>query len=321
MLTYVLRRILYSIPVLIVTSFLIFTFVTASGDPLAEIRRIPNLSEQSVENLIERKHLDRPIVVQYGYWVQDALFNGFGTTLTGDRPILPDLKRVMGNTLQLVIAAEAIAVLIAVAVGVYSAVRQYSIFDYAATTLSFLGFSTPVFWLALLLQVAFTSLFLATGVRIFYTAGLSSPDPQIFWLDRLQHLALPIITLAILSIAQYTRYLRASMLEVINSDYIRTARAKGLIERKVVFKHALRNALIPLVTVLTINIGATFGGAIVTETIFSLDGMGLYFIRNLGARDAYPLMAWLMVVSVLIILFNLVADVMYGILDPRIRYD
>ena len=148
-----------------------------------------------------------------------------------------------------------------------------------------------------------------------------STDPDNFLLDRIQHLALPVIVLAVASIAQYSRYMRAAMLEVINSDYVRTARAKGLNERSVVMKHAFRNALIPLATVVALNLGTVLGGAVVTETVFSLDGMGLYFIRNLVEGDPYPVMAWLMITSVMIVFFNLVADVVYGYLDPRVRYD
>lgn len=321
MLTYVVRRLLYSIPVLFATSLIIFTFVTISGDPLSTLRAIPNLSEITVENLIEQKHLDEPLLVQYWYWLQDAVTNQFGNTLLSDEPIWPDLTRVMGNTLQLIIAATILSVFFAVVIGVISAVKQYSIFDYSATAFSFFGFSMPVFWLALILQIIFTNIYLNYGVRIFYTAQLSSPNPENWVIDRAQHLVLPVLTLVIIGVAQYSRYMRASMLEVINSDYVRTARAKGLMERRVVMKHAFRNALIPLVTVVAIDFGALFGGAFATETVFALDGMGLYFLRTIGARDVYPVMAWLMVVAVIIVLFNLIADILYGWLDPRIRYD
>jgi peptide/nickel transport system permease protein len=319
--TYVIRRVLYLIPVLIATSLLVFTFVSVSGDPLTQVRAIPRVSQETIDNIIERNHLDRPLLVQYGYWVQEALTDKFGNTLLSDEPIWPDLKRVLGNTLQLIILAEILAVSLAIIIGVISAVKQYSIFDHGSTTLSFVGFSTPVFWFALILQVIFTNIYLNYGVRVFYTAQLSSPNPENFWIDRLQHLALPVITLTVLGIAQFSRYMRASMLEVINSDYVRTARAKGLMERRVVMKHAFRNALIPLVTVVALDFGGLFAGAFATETVFALDGMGLYFLRALSARDVYPLMAWLMVTSLIIVMFNLIADLIYGWLDPRIRYE
>ena len=322
--TYVVRRLLYSIPVLIAASFLTFTFVVLASDPFAQLEMNRNVSFETIARVKEQKHFNDPFIVRYGYWVRDAVTDQFGTTLLGDRPIWPDIRRVIGNTLQLVLVAEFLAVLIAIAVGVYSAIRQYSFFDYTATSFSFLGLATPVFWLALILQVVVTNIYLNTGHRIFYTAGLEGDDISGFFptiIDRAQHLALPWLTLMVVSIAGYSRYMRASMLEVINSDYVRTARAKGLIERRVVMKHAFRNALIPLVTLVALNFGVLLGGAIVTETIFAIDGMGRYFINALGAGDPYPIMAWLMITAVMIIIGNLLADILYGYLDPRIRYD
>lgn len=324
MLTFVIRRLLYSIVVLLAASFIIFTFVSVSGDPVAFLKMQPTASEITIQRIEERKHLNDPIPVQYVYWLKDMLTNQFGTTTIGDRPILPDLTRVMGHTLQLVVAAELLAILVAVGIGVYSALRQYSVFDYSATTFSFIGLATPVFWLALMLQVLFVYIYQWTGVRIFYVANLSGVDPGTglhFVLDRAQHLALPVLVLMVASIASYSRYMRASMLEVVNSDYVRTARAKGLPERTVTMRHAFRNALIPLVTIVALNFGGLLGGAVVTETVFGLDGMGLYFINALNNGDPYPVMAWLMVTATLVIVFNLVADIAYGYLDPRVRYD
>jgi peptide/nickel transport system permease protein len=323
-LSYIVRRLLYSVVVLVAASFLVFTFVSVSGDPLAQLRITPNLSQESVQNVIDHKHLDDPVPVRYWYWVKDAVTNEFGTTLLGDRPILPDLWRVMKNTFQLVFVAELLAVLIAVGIGVYSALRQYSVFDYTATTFSFLGLATPVFWLALMLQVAMAQIYEKTGHRIFPIASLSSVDAGSgidFALDRAHHLVLPVIVLMIASVASYARYVRASMLEVLNSDYVRTARAKGLPESRVTMKHAFRNALIPLVTLVALNFGTLLGGVIIVETVFSLDGMGLYFVTSLLANDPYPVMAWLMVTATMIIVFNLIADIAYGYLDPRVRHD
>jgi len=323
-LSYVVRRLLYSVVVLVAASVLVFTFVSVSGDPLAQLRITPNLSQQSVQNVIDRKHLDDPIPVRYWYWAKDAVTNEFGTTLLGDRPILPDLWRVMKNTLQLVFIAEILAILIAVGIGVSSALRQYSVFDYTATTVSFLGLATPVFWLALMLQVLVVQIYEQTGHRIFPVASLNSVDPGSgihFVLDRAHHLVLPVLVLMVASVASYSRYIRASMLEVLNSDYVRTARAKGLPESRVTMKHAFRNALVPLVTLVGLSFGTLLGGAIVVETVFSLDGMGLYFVNALLANDPYPVMAWLMVTATMIIVFNLLVDIAYGYLDPRVRYE
>jgi peptide/nickel transport system permease protein len=324
MLTYIIRRLLYSIPVVLAATFIIFTFVSVSGDPLSFIKMQPNSSRDTINNITKREKLDEPIPVRYVHWMKRAVTEKFGGTLVGQRPIWPDLRRVMGNTLQLILAAEIIAVFLAIAVGVYSAVRQYSAFDYAATTFSFLGLATPVFWLALMLQVLTVNIFLESGIRIFYVAQLSSPDPGTgvdFLIDRIQHLALPVFVLSVANIAAYSRFMRASMLEVINSDYVRTARAKGLKERGVIMRHAFRNALIPLVTLVALNFGGLLSGAVITETVFQLDGMGQYFVNALGEADPYPIMAWLMITSIMIVLGNLLADILYGVLDPRVRYE
>jgi ABC-type dipeptide/oligopeptide/nickel transport system permease component len=323
-LTYIIRRLLYSTVVLVLASFLVFTFVTVSGDPLAAMRIAPNVSEVTVQNVIDRKHLDDPVPKRYLYWVRDAVTNQFGSTLLDNRPILPELWRVMKNTLQLVLVAQLLVIFFAVIIGVYSALRQYSGFDYTMTTFSFLGLATPVFWLALMCQVAVVQIYERTGHRLFPIANLSSVDPGTgihFWIDRAHHLVLPVFVLMVAGIAGYSRYMRAAMLEVINSDYVRTARAKGLNERRVMMKHALRNALIPLVTLVALDFGTLLGGAVVTETVFSLDGMGLYFVNALFTNDPYPVMAFLMVTAVMIIIFNLIADIAYGLLDPRVRYD
>lgn len=324
MLTYILRRLLYSVVVLIAASFLVFTMVSAAGDPLSELRINPLISEQTLEKQAREKHLHDPIPVRYLYWVKEAVTDKFGTPLFVNEPIWHDLKRVIPHTLALVLAAELISILIGVSIGIYSAIKQYSFFDYAATTFSFLGFAMPVFWLALMVQIAVTNLFLSWHVRIFYTSGLSSPDPGtgIHWLiDRAQHLAIPVLVLCVLNMAVYSRFMRASLLEVVNTDYVRTARAKGLTEQRVTMRHAVRNALIPVVTLAALNFGALIGGAIITEQIFQLDGMGNYFIQNLFSQDVYPIMAWLMITAIAIIIFNLIADILYGVLDPRVRYD
>jgi peptide/nickel transport system permease protein len=321
MLTYIARRVLYSVPVLLVSSFLSFTFVSLAGDPRANLLQNPRVSQLTLHNLEHQYHLDQSIPVRYWYWIQSVFTHKLGNSLITLQPIWPDITRTAGHTAQVVILAEAIALVLGIAVGIYSAVRQYSLFDYAFTTLSFLGFAMPVFWLALLLQIVFVDLYLKWHVRIFYTSGLNNHGNAAWSIDRLQHIALPVIGLTVVSFALYSRFMRASMLDVINADYVRTARAKGVPEWRVIMRHVFRNALIPLVTVSALNLGALLGGAIVTETVFSLDGIGHYFVQKLGQLDVYALMAYLMVTSVVIIVFNLVADILYGYLDPRIRYD
>ncbi|MGM0819330.1 MAG: ABC transporter permease, partial [Actinomycetota bacterium] len=294
MFQYAIRRLLISIPVIVLGTFIIFGAVTITGDPLQELRQQPNITQEQIDQVRESRGLDEPFYVQYWQWVTDIPTEGFGDYLISPRPIWPDLQRVMGNTLQLVIAAEVLAFIVAIALGTISAKRQYSVFDYATTTISFFGYSMPSFWFALILQLIVVQIFFATGVRIFPIANLSSADPGTglaFALDRMHHLVLPVISLAIFSIASYSRYMRASMLEVINSDYVRTARAKGLREGKITTRHAMRNALIPTITVAALSFGTLMSGAIVIETVFGLDGMGRYFILQLGRRDPYPIMA------------------------------
>ena len=319
MAAYVIRRVLYSLPVLIVSTFLSFTFISLAGDPRANLRANPTFSVQTYNMLEHKYHLDRAIPVRYWYWVEDAVTHKLGSSLRTSQPIWPDITRTFSHTGQVILFSEAIALLLGIAIGIYSAIRQYSVFDYFFTSFSFLSFAMPTFWLALLLQITFVDLYLKWHVRLFYTSGLNNPGHGAWSIDRMQHIALPVITLSLISFAVYTRYMRASMLDVINSDYVRTARAKGVPEIKVISRHIVRNALIPILTVATITIAGQLGGAIVTETVFSLDGMGYYFVQRLGALDLYPVMGYLVVTSLIIIVANLLADVLYGYLDPRIR--
>ncbi len=321
MLAYVARRVLYSIPVLIVSSFLSFTFISLAGDPSANIRASPNYSPQTLALLQHQYHLDRSIPVRYGYWVQDVFEHKLGSSLRTAQPVWPDIRRTFGHTAQVILISETLAVLLGVLVGIFSALRQYSFFDYLTTSASFVSLAMPTFWLALLLQILFVDVYLRWHVRIFYTSGLNNPGRGTWSLDRLQHIALPVLTLTVISFAIYSRFMRASMLDAINSDYVRTARAKGIAEYKVILRHVVRNALIPLVTVISLTFGGLLGGAIVTETVFTLDGMGYFFITKLGQLDLYAVMGYLLVTSVIIIVCNLLADVLYGYLDPRIRLD
>ena len=321
MLTYIVRRVLYSIPVLIVSTFLSFTFVSLAGNPTSLLRSNPRFSPITLHHIMLQQHLNRSIPVRYWFWVKDIFTHKLGISLSTLQPIWPDIVRTMGHTAQVIIISEILALILGVAVGIFSAIRQYSFFDYVFTSVSFLGFAMPTFWLALLLQIVFVDIYLKWNVRIFYTSGLNSPGQGTWSLDRLQHIALPVMTLCIISFALYSRYMRASMLDVINTDYVRTARAKGLSEWHVIMRHVFRNALIPIVTIAALNFGGLLGGAIVTESVFTLDGIGYYFLQRLNGLDLYAVMAYLLITSVAIIVFNLIADILYGYLDPRIRYD
>jgi peptide/nickel transport system permease protein len=319
-LTYVARRVLYSVPVLFVSTFLSFVFVSYAGDPTSNLRQNPQFSAITLANLRHRYHLDEPVVVRYWYWLQDVFTHKLGSSLVTSQPIWPDIERTLGHTGQVVLFAEIFALTLGIAAGMFSAVRQYSPFDYFFTTLSFTGLAMPVFWLALLLQILFVDIYLKWHVRLVYTSGLNSTGSATWSLDRLQHIALPAVTICLVNFALYSRFMRAAMLDVISSDYVRTARAKGVSPARVIVRHVARNALIPLTTVVALNLGALFGGVIVTETVFSLDGIGFYFFQKLGQLDLYGVMGYLVVTSTIFIVFNLFADVLYGFLDPRIRY-
>ena len=203
MLTYIIRRLLYSIPVLLVSTFLSFTFVSLAGDPVAKLRGNPRLPETTVHNIIVQNHLDRSIPVRYGYWLKDVTTHKLGNSLSTFQPIWPDIARTIGHTAQVIIIAELLALFLGIAVGIFSAIRQYSAFDYFFTSISFLGFAMPTFWLALLLQILFVDIYLKWNVRIFYTSGLNNPHQGTWSIDRLQHIALPVATLTIIIFAMY----------------------------------------------------------------------------------------------------------------------
>jgi len=320
MLPYIIRRLLISIPVVIVASIVLFWFVSISTDPTARLAqsRDPGL----VERERERLGLDDPLTVQYGNWATDFVRGDWGESFISRRGVSTEIWNALKNTMKLIFWAIGICVIVSVLIGVFSAVRQYSALDYTFTTASFIGLSIPTFFFALL-----SIHFLTTELRdllnwedpLFYSVGINSADDKSF-LDFLRHAALPVLTLSVQLIAGWSRYQRAAMLDVLGADYIRTARAKGVPRRKVIFKHALRNALIPLTTVMAVDIGALFGGLIVTEFIFAWPGMGRLFVNAIVQGDTAIVLPWMVVVATFIIGFNLLADVMYGVLDPRIRY-
>ena len=312
MLTYSLRRVLYSIPVLLIASFVLFAGVRATFDPTARLAQSRDPQVQIRER--ERLGLNDPLVVQYGNWLKNAVHGDFGQSATSREDVSKMISRAMGNTLQLIIIGAVVSVFIAIGIGVFSAVRQYSILDYLFTGLSYIGVAMPPFWFGLLAIE-----FFVVQHRWFLSVGLHTGDSSGFDLDYLKHLVLPVATLCVQIIASWSRYQRASMLDALSADYVRTARAKGVPRWKVVFKHALRNALIPFVTVVALDFGALFGGLIITETIFSIGGMGRLFYNAILVGDVYVVQAWMILVAVIIILFNLCADLIYGILDPRIR--
>jgi peptide/nickel transport system permease protein len=324
MLAFVVRRIVVSVVLMLVASALVFAMVASLGDPLAALRnRQPPVPAHVLEAKRQELHLDDPIVVRYAVWLGDFVEGDMGADVRG-RDVQPRLVRALGITLRMVVLATLIAVVLAVVVGVYSAVRQYSAGDYVATFTGFLFLSMPVFWLAALLKeyaaIRINDLF---GSTIVFTVGAESPNLAGGLWDRVAdyagHLALPTIALAMVTFAAWTRFQRASMLDVLDSDYVRLARAKGLSNSRVLVRHALRNALIPLTTVVAIGFGGIFGGAVITERVFAWQGMGTLLVEGVRNYDPNLVLAWLMVTGALVIAANLVADILYGVLDPRVR--
>lgn len=324
MFRYIVRRLIFAVPVLLIASFIVFWVVKSTIDPLAGLALNPRITGADIARIRASLHLDDPLLVQYWSWLKGFLRFDWGESLISQRPVFPDIRDALWNTLVLGMIATVFSLLVGVGIGVYSAVRQYSLFDHISTGAAFVGLSIPNFWFALLLQIFFgvtLTKWLHLSEPIFYTAGLKTPGSVGFdLLDRLRHLVLPTLVLAVQIIAIYSRYMRASMLEVLHSDYLRTARAKGLRERRVIFRHAMRNALIPLTTQVAIDVGAIAGGLIITETIFEYPGMGRFFVDAMFRGDYLQVLPWTMIVVAFVIAFNLIADIMYAILDPRIRY-
>jgi peptide/nickel transport system permease protein len=321
MLTYILRRILYSIPVLLVASFLLLWGVRATFDPCAQFRTSRS-GTAAVERCRSNLHLDESIFTQYGSWLGDAVHGDFGQSQQSNAAVSDTIRTALWYTVQLIFWGILVSAVLSIALGIYSALRQYSFGDYAFTTLAFIGLAMPPFWFGLI-AIQFLSVGLkdALGMNqpVFGFVGLHSGDGSGFDLDYVRHLVLPVMTLTVQIIAEWSRFQRQSMLDVMSADYIRTARAKGVPRRQVIIRHGLRNALIPLVTVMALDIGALFGGIVITEQIFSIPGMGRLFLTSLQKGDVPVLEAWLVVTAVFIVLFNLFADILYGVLDPRIR--
>ena len=317
MTTYVIRRVLQMIPMVLGVTIVIFAIIQAApGGPegaLLETGRF--IDPQVIENYRERLGVDQPVHVQYVRWLGAAVTGDLGVSFSTTRPVADMIMERLPATLELMGASFLFAAVVALALGVFSAVRQYSTFDHVATGLSFVGIAMPVFWFALILQLVFSVKLGWLPVAGTETVGASSLG------DPLLHLILPGLVLSVRYIAGWSRYLRSSLLSVLRADYVRTARAKGLPETVVVGVHAVRNALIPLVSIMALNLAGMFSGAVITETIFAWPGIGRMFVQAMFARDYPLLMGILLLGSVMVIVFNLVADIVYGVLDPRIRYE
>jgi peptide/nickel transport system permease protein len=340
MFNYVVRRLLQAVPLVLIVSLVIFVLLQSTGDPLATMGgRQPTRSEDR-ERLRRQLGLDQPILTQYIYWLigndwtlfdrdgdgepespgtrYGVLRGDFGQSIVTKTPAMKLIAERMPNTLLLMVTAEIIIIIFALIIGVVSAVRQYSLFDNLLTGASFVTFSMPVFLMGFGLLYIFAVKFREWGLPYFPT--ISNPSNANNLAELAWYMALPVATLSLISIAAYSRYIRSNMLEVINSDYIRTARSKGLTERRILYGHAFKNAALPLATLIGLDIPFFLGGAIVTERIFSWPGMGRLFIDHLGRLDYAVVMGLLILITVAVIVFQLITDLVYTLLDPRIRY-
>ena len=357
---YIIRRLLQAIPLLLIISAVIFYLINAMGDPLASFGGRRRIRPQDRERLTRQLGLDQPVIfnsakfkdfdligavtrTQYFVWLagndwmkidmdgdgvgempgtrRGVLRGDFGKSLKKNRSALTIIRERIPNTLILMLTTEVVVWILALAIGIYSALRQYSTVDNVVTAFSFIGFSMPVFWLALILMQIFAVNFKKWGLPYFPTGGTHDLAEGKSILQLAWHMVLPVTTMAVISVAGYSRFVRSQMLEVISEDYIRTARAKGLPQRMVLLGHALKNAALPLVTIEGMALPALVGGAVVTETIFAWPGMGLLYIEAASDTDIPVLMGILIIISVLVIVFQIITDITYTFLDPRIRYD
>jgi peptide/nickel transport system permease protein len=317
MIAYTVRRLAHMIPLLFGISIVLFAVIQAApGGPEAALFESGRFIDPAVIDAYrERLGVDQPVHIQYLRWVSAAVSGDLGTSFSTTRPVTEMIFERLPATLELMGAAFVVAALAAILLGIVSAVHQYSWIDHLGTGISFVGIAMPVFWFALILQLVFSVFLGWLPIAGTETVGASSLG------DHLLHLILPTVVLSFNYVAGWSRYLRSSLLNVLRTDYVRTARAKGLPERRVVGVHALRNALIPLLSIMALNLSSLFSGAVITETVFAWPGIGRMFVQAMFARDYPLLMGILMLGSFMVIVFNLVADLLYGFLDPRIRYD
>lgn len=341
---YIIRRLLQAIPLLFIISIVIFVLMQNVSDPLATMGGRTVTRKEDRERLTRQLGLDKPIYVQYLYWLigndwtkmdldgdgvpetpgrrRGVLRGDFGTSLVNRGvPALRVIGERLPNTLLLMGTTEIVIILTAFIVGIYSALRQYSVLDYVVTAISFIGYSMPIFFVALLSMYIFSVNFKRWGLPYLPTVGMFDPQVGKTPGQVILHMILPVFSLSFMYFATYSRYLRSTMLEVLSQDYIRTARAKGLPRTGVIFVHALKNASLPIVTVIGLDLPFLLAGAIVTEGIFGWPGMGRLFIDHVSRGDTPVVMGILMLIAVAVVVFQLLTDITYAWLDPRIRYE
>ncbi|MCA1959362.1 MAG: ABC transporter permease [Desulfomonile sp.] len=319
---YILKRLILMIPVLLGITIISFSVMkVAPGDPVSLVTDLnPNMNEEAIKRIRAHYGLDQPVYMQYLKWLRNMLMLDFGRSFASDnRPVIDKILERIPITIMLNVISLLLILMVAIPIGVMSAVKQNSLFDRGTTVFVFLGFAVPTFWLALLLMILFgvkLEWLPISGLRSLNYANLGTFERVI---DIAKHLILPIFVSAFGGLAGMSRYMRSNMLEVIRQDYVTTARAKGLDERTVIFKHAFRNALLPVVTLLGLSVPGLIGGSVIFETVFAIPGMGQLFYQSVMMRDYPTIMGILVIGAVLTLLGNLLADISYSVADPRIR--
>lgn len=311
---YLVRRIAQSILVLFLVSLVTFGLIHAAPGGPATLFIKPGTTPEMVQVQLHNMGLDRPLHIQYWEWLTDMVRGDFGLTFRSGRPVGDLLWPALKNTLVLMASAWFLTLFIAIPWGIHNSTRQYGLSDNIAAGIGYAGFAMPAFWFGILLQEALAIKLGWLPLSDMFTIG---HDGEV--LDLITHMIMPVTTLVIINLAGYLKYARASMLEVLGQDYVRTARAKGVPERKVVFIHALRNALIPIITILGLDLPFIVGGAALTETVFNWPGMGRLFVDSANSREYTLLMATTVVTAVVVVLGNLLADILYAAVDPRVR--
>jgi peptide/nickel transport system permease protein len=312
--SFLARRIAQSCALLLLVSMIGFAILhLAPGGPLSQFAATGDMTQGDLDRIAKEMGLDRPIPVQYLEWLWRLVQGDWGTSYRDKQPVVHVIASHLGATLELMLSATLLAMIIGCWIGVLGAIRRYSLFDTLATVGAMVALSIPTFWFGLVVIYVFSVGlgWLPAGNR--YTIGDGS------WPDRLHHLLGPCVVLALVSTAVWSRYMRSSMLDVVSQDYIRTARSKGIPERRILLHHAVRNALLPMITIAGLHIPTLLSGALVTETVFTWPGMGRLFLDSIGYRDYPTVMGILMFTAVLVLLGSLAADILYGVADPRIR--
>lgn len=313
---FLLYRLLQNLVLLVLVSMVGYGVLhLAPGGPLSQFALTPGMTQAELARLAEQMGLNRPLPVQYWDWFTRLLVGDWGESFRDNQPVLDKVLTHLGPTLELIVASTLIAVLLGSWIGILGAIRRYSLFDYLATIGAMVALSIPTFWFGLVVIYIFSLQLgiLPSGNRT--TVGDGS------FLDWLHHLIAPALVLSLVTVAIWSRYMRSSMMEVVNQDYIRTARAKGAPERVVLIRHAVRNAILPMISVLAVQLPTLLSGALVTETVFTWPGLGRLFIDSLGYRDYPVVMGILMFSAVFVLLANWIADILYAVVDPRIRID